>query len=217
MIDLHQITRRPPQAATQPLLIGLGGHKENGKDALADFLVAQHDFEKLGMSDALSQALYTMDPLIPYDGGWLRYQSIVDEVGYVQAKKNSEVRRLLQVLGTEVGRNMLGESVWVDVAARRIAEIRSVGIPVAITGIRYPNELEMIRAAGGYAVWVERPKATTHQGLIVALDTAIASPLETHSSETTLTRDDFDIIVNNDSDLPALGRRATGLVDALTP
>src|SRR5690606_741544 len=76
---------------------------------------------------------------------------------YVEAKTDPEVRRLLQKLGTEVGRNMIGENVWVSIMARKIDDHRSAGHPVVVTGLRFPNEPQMIRELGGRTVWIDRP------------------------------------------------------------
>ena len=50
-------------------LIGLGGKLRAGKDAVGDYLEEKHDFVKLGMSDALNEALLTLNPWIPVPSG----------------------------------------------------------------------------------------------------------------------------------------------------
>jgi hypothetical protein len=64
------------------------------------------------------------------------------------AKKNPEVRRLLQVLGTDFGRKMLGEDVWV----KMIMDKLNYEDRVVISDVRFPNEAEAIRKLGG-SVW----------------------------------------------------------------
>ena len=234
-------------ADPRPLLIGLGGHKEAGKDRLADHLTVVYGFEKLGMSDPLAQALYTENPWIPTGavetqedgtvvGRFIRYRDIIDYEGYTVAKKNLEVRRLLQVLGTEVGRDQLDPDLWTRVAARKIEELRGGGYPVALTGIRFSNERDMIRAAGGILVWVNRPEANllqfgqpvTSSIKIVADDQNIsqqpvraienaldAERAQFHASEVTLTAEDFDITIDNDGSLLDLEDKADGLIESL--
>lgn len=168
------------------IVIGLGGKLRSGKDTVADYLASQHDFVKIGMSDALREALYTLNPIIsggqfsPYE----RYRDIDDRAGYTEAKKIPEVRRLLQVLGTEVGRQIISENVWVDIVERRIAEYRAQGRSVALTGVRFENEQSMIRRIGGTLVWITRP----------GLDTAEAHAA--HASEQA-TGEDFDLTIAN--------------------
>lgn len=243
---------KEPSLDTRPLLIGLGGKLASGKDTLADFLVSEYGFEKLGMSDPLAHALYTLNPLVSLEfennRAWAedsgidldpsspgapvieRYRDIYDIVGYVQAKRIPEVRRLLQVLGTEVGRQQLGDDTWTKVAARNIEELRSQGIPVALTGIRYGNERALIEELGGILVWLERPEPNmlafgiegmppaenVGQAVIKAIDNALDPSLaQFHSSEVSLTKDDFHVVVQNDGSLDTLKQRTIGLIETL--
>jgi hypothetical protein len=184
-----------------PTLIGLGGHLRSGKDAVADHLVEKHGFVKLGMSDALHEAMLAIDPVIwptstaGYESAeevW-RYSEAIAEWGYVRTKEMfPEARRLLQKLGTEVGRNMVGENVWVNIMARKIDDHRGAGHPVVVTGIRFPNEVQMIRELGGRSVWIDRPNLAT-RGAIAA-----------HASENSVGEQDFDGLIVNDGTLEDL-------------
>lgn len=200
----------PAEGRTEPLapLIGLGGKLRAGKDAVGDYLEESHGYTKLGMSDALNEALLALNPIIYVElenrelpeGGYLpglaitgsvtyiHYRDLHDAVGYVEAKKNPEVRRLLQMLGTEVGRNMIDPDVWVNIAVRKITELREAGVPVVITAVRFPNEVEMIRRLGGTTIWIERPTEarTDAQGDIL-----------THASETSVDAGMFDLTIEN--------------------
>lgn len=176
-----------------PAFIGLGGHLRSGKDTVADHLVQAHGFVKLGMSDALHEAMLALDPIVDVDHDLeIRYADVIEAFGYVQAKaRYPEVRRLLQKLGTEVGRDMIGENTWVDIIARKVDLLLKGGWPVAVTGIRFPNELRMVRSLGGTAVWVDRP----------GLDSA--SPAA-HASETSVDDSMFDRVLVNDGTLEHL-------------
>lgn len=189
-------------ALTHPLVIGLGGKLRSGKDTVADYLVHEYGFVKLGMSDALSEALLTLDPIVEVgEGHMTRYKGLIERVGYVEAKKSPEVRRLLQRLGTEVGRKMLGEDTWVKPALDKITHWWGEGKPVVLTGIRYPNEIEMIHDLGGVSVYVDRPllaEQTTTQPterVTAALDAAI------HSSETSVKPEEFSYTIHNEGTL----------------
>lgn len=191
-------------------IIGIGGKLASGKDAISDHLVEEHGWVKLGMSDALGEALYQLDPFVPVEKKFLlffkkisfiRYSTLFDEVGYTQAKVNDEVRRLLQKLGTEVGRKIIGESTWTDIVVRRADAAIEAGAPgVIITGIRYPNELGMITEdLAGELWWVHRPRlaATVNAG---------------HSSETSVSETDFDRTILNDGTLEDLYQKVDDLV-----
>jgi hypothetical protein len=186
----------------EALLIGLGGYAFAGKDAFADALVEYEEFNKLFMSSVLRDALHTLNPWVQgEDQWWYRYAEYEASVGsYEESKKNEEVRRLLQVMGTEVGRKMFGLDVWIDLLAGRVASLREAGFSVAVTGIRYPNELEWVRDNGGNAVWIDRPGT---------------APVNEHSSDNTLGPEDFDLTVMNDGTLGDLADSASTLVRAM--
>lgn len=189
------------------MLIGLGGKKTAGKDVVADHLVAAHGFVKLGMSDPLADSLYILNPRIEighglYSGDIVKeqfipgqlywYRDIVDVVGYVEAKTIIEVRQWLQVLGTEVGRELLGEDVWVQAAKKSILAELNRGSSVVITGVRFSNELLMVESLGGFPVYVWRDLPQT----------------DTHPSENGLDKHNFEFVIRNTSTLEAL-RSAT--------
>lgn len=141
------------------MLIGLGGKAGAGKDEVADILVNAYDFEKLGMSDPLNEALLTLDPLVPRR--WRRaerYSVLHARVGYVKAKRNPEVRRLLQTLGTDVVRNMIGRDTWVNIASEKIEALLEEGIDVVLTAARFINEVDMVRRLGGVLIYIDRPE-----------------------------------------------------------
>lgn len=185
---------------TQAILVGFGGRLASGKDASADHLVAEFGFRKHWMSEPLAEALAVLNPILSIDddGYRVRYARLVAEVGYTKAKNHPEVRRLLQVLGTEIGRNMLGEDTWVNLAGSKIDHSRYIDhVPVAITGIRFKNELEMIRRRGGHLIWVERPEL---------------EGVSAHSSENSVGPADFDATLVNDGTLADLYTKVTTLI-----
>ena len=185
-------------------LIGLGGWKEHGKDALAEFINDISESGQLvGMSEPLCEAALRTDPWIqlPDKTYWFeKLSDIVAHVGWTEAKTIPDVRTFLQGLGTDVGRKMWDENVWVNIARTRVGELLGAGRTVAVTGIRYPNELKMINDFGGMAVWVERPGHVT--------DESTAD----HESEHALTSVDFDQVILNDGTLDDLRTQAVGLV-----
>ncbi len=187
-------------------LVGIGGRLAAGKDAVADHLGEKHGWVKLGMSDPLLEVAVTLDPFIPYreyedtkygrpleEPKNIRLSKLVDRLGYVEAKENREVRRFLQVLGTDVGRNMIDKDIWVRKAEDSILAQMAKGKNVVITGVRFENELKMVDWNEGLLVWVDRPG----QSLTAATG---------HASEQ-LTSDGFDITLVNDGTLKDLYKK----------
>lgn len=199
---------------SRPQIIGIGGALRSGKDTVADYLVEKHGYVKFGMSDPLAKALYTLNPIVSSKAkGWfrpkvveLRYAELADSVGYVEAKKLPEVRALLQRLGTEVGRDMLGQNTWVNAARNSMQKELDKGNSVVLTGVRFPNESEMIETLDGHTLLITRPE--TEPSTLSAEHLA-------HASETSLDRGMFEFHIENDSTLDALYAQVVDLLGEL--
>lgn len=179
---------------TLPRLISFSGYATAGKDAAADQFVKNDGYVKTYMSKPLEQALLTLDPLIDLAKPGaipmpVRYSAFHAAVGYDKTKEHYEVRRLLQTLGTEIGREMFDPGVWVMLAEKEIDWYAELGQSVCITGVRFPNELRMIHERRGFAVWVSRPGV---------------NPVNSHSSDNTISPEDCDLVVINDGTLDDL-------------
>lgn len=168
------------------VLIGVAGYAGAGKDALADLLVAHFGFTKISFADPMREIAAAIDPIIAYvktddpnEDEILRYTDVVEMFGYDESKMlYPEMRRFLQRLGTEGGRGILGQDVWVNEAMRRAQAYERV----VFADMRFRNEAEAIRAAGGRTIRVERPGV---------------SPANDHASEHDLAKWSFDLHVNN--------------------
>lgn len=173
-------------------LIGLGGYAFSGKDAFADVLEKNHGWYKTYMSKALRESLDVLNPIVGVDntrGVYIRFREMVNTLGYEEAKKHREVRELLQRMGTEVGRKLWSEDFWVDLCFKDAVKHLGRGELVVITGIRYPNELTAIQNLEGVSIWVSRPGY---------------SAINEHSSDNSLTAEDFDEVFHNNGTLADL-------------
>ena len=175
-------------------LIGIGGYAGSGKDAVATILEDSHGFYGTFMSQPLNAALCRLNPQVEVRRGEVfRYVDLINQLGYTKAKELPEVRRLLQAMGTEVGRNMFGQNIWID-QLRNYLAAQKPDDDVVVTGIRFPNEARMIVELGGQLWWVHRPGY---------------GPVNSHSSDNTLTYEDFDYVVMNDGTLEDLEQLVT--------
>lgn len=153
---------------------------------MADYLVGK-GWIKFGMSDPLHQSMMKLDPSVGFitteiGTGPITYSQATFDFGYNEAKARfPEYRRLLQVFGTEVGRDLFGENVWSDIMAKRVGAALDGGHDVVVTGLRFINEVEAIINLGGETWWVDRGFEDTG----------------THASENSVTDDDFDVIITN--------------------
>lgn len=77
-------------------------------------------------------------------------------MGWERAKVEvPDVRRLLQVMGTEVGREMFGGECWIEMVGRQINDLPFSQAAV-ITDVRFKNEADYVRKLGGTVVRIYR-------------------------------------------------------------
>ncbi len=173
------------------MLFAFSGLKGSGKDTAANVLVNEYGFTRIAFADAVRELALIVDPLILIEDEWqpdqlMRLSKVVSEYGWDWAKRAlPEVRRLLQVIGTEGGRMLVGENVWVDILAKRFPDIGSDEVRYVITDCRFDNEVEFVRNNGGKLVWINRP------GLVS----------DGHASESEHIRELASVVVYNTQDL----------------
>ena len=183
-----------------PLLIGFNGPTGSGKDTAAAHLIDHHGFRQVAFADAIRQALLTLDPWVDT---FYRVSEVVRAWGWETAKRNSpEVRRLLQVFGTEVGRDMFGPEVWVDQVFKKI-DTFPPGQRVVVTDVRFQNEADAVWARGGFLVRLNRD-APQHRGVL------------DHRSETEAAVLSADFTIPNHGTLDELHRQLGRIVGRLS-
>lgn len=191
-------------------LIGLSGYARSGKDEAAKVLVEEYGFQRIAFADKLREFLYALNPIVKHADAALmvrtkagvknlmldentpstvgidiRLQDVIDSFGwdgYKETVYGNEIRALLQRLGTEAGRGVLWDSIWIDAA---LHDLRPEGLYV-VTDARFPNEAEALRDRGGVIVRI------TRDGV---------GPANSHPSETSLDDYDFDHRINNTGSL----------------
>jgi len=166
-------------------LIGLAGYARAGKTTVGGIL-AKAGYHQAAFADPIRAMLYALNPVVRLDDdyGFATVRELVDAFGWEQAKTHTTMRRLLQRLGTEAGRECLGPTVWVDALFSTHTER-----PLVITDVRFPNEYHAITQRGGVMAWVSRP------GL---------GPTNAHRSERGVVDFPFHAVLLNDGDLPSL-------------
>lgn len=149
-----------------PRIIGITGYARHGKDTVARVLVRELGYTRVGLADIMKAALLVLDPMVyvsndPLDAGTEtaveRLSDRIEAQGWEGAKTLPEVRRLLQVFGTEVGRNMLGEDVWIGAAVKATKGFYGSERKIVFSDIRFQNEADFIRRNRGEVWKVVRP------------------------------------------------------------
>jgi hypothetical protein len=170
-----------------PQFVGLHGYPGAGKDSVARIL-ADYGYNRVAFADILREALYVLNPVIlsDADGRTWTLQEIVDDIGWEDAKRRyEEIRRMLQVLGTEVGREMISQDVWVNAAFKDLDDKKKY----VFTDLRFENEHHAIDSRLGLLIKVTRPGV---------------GAVNDHKSEKELPDKWFDAHIKNDGDLTDL-------------
>jgi len=161
-------------------VIGISGYARSGKDTVAEKL-AEVGYVRGSFADAIREALYRLNPTV----GEELLKAKVDRLGWETAKAIPEVRELLQRFGTEVGREMFGDNIWIDYLFDSLSD----GSKIVIPDVRYPNEADAITVLGG-AVWrVERDGVNAING---------------HISDSAMNDYSFDTVVYNNGTIEEL-------------
>lgn len=174
------------------MIVGLSGYARSGKDEAAKGLVNNMGFERRAFADKLREFIYRLNPVVtsPVWGEHLRLAEVIDQFGwdgYKESKYGKEVRELLQRLGTECGRELISDTVWIDAT---LGDNR-IMIPepkIVVADVRFPNEFDAIVNRGGMMLRIHRP------GI---------EPANAHVSETALDNysDFFDADIVNDGSI----------------
>jgi len=72
---------------------------------------------------------------------------------------NKSPRYAMQTLGTEWGRNLLGDDLWVNLWAKKVTELMFMNKHIVCDDVRFINEVQMIKGLGGKVVRLSRGAA----------------------------------------------------------
>lgn len=139
------------------MIIGVVGFIGSGKGTVADILVNKKGFTKISFADSVKDATAAIF-------GWPRgllegdtdesreFREKKDEWWSEKTGKHITPRNMLQLMGTEAGRDVIHPDVWVLSVERKIGMYKNVVIP----DVRFPNEMNFIQSMGGFVVRVKR-------------------------------------------------------------
>lgn len=142
-----------------PRLIGLIGRKGSGKDTAAEILL-HRGYRNVKFAGALKDMIRT---LLAYQG--LDEKTIermiegdLKEVA-TDYLAGQTPRHAMQTLGTQWGRELIADDLWIDTAVKRAATHDTV-----ITDVRFPNEMEAVVSAGGVCFGITADWITATEG-----------------------------------------------------
>ena len=203
------------------MIIGVVGFIGSGKGTAADILVEKHGFVKLSFADAVKDATAAIF-------GWQRsllegdtlesreFRETKDEWWSKKFEFDFSPRLALQLMGTEAGRNVFHQDVWVHALERKAEMYKDV----VIADVRFPNEIDWMRSKGGFAVRVQRGhdpgwydtavianrKAETHEQISrkLAAEDAMVDQHKVHHSEWAWAGSIMDYQLDNNGNISML-------------
>ncbi len=165
------------------VIVGISGKQGSGKTTLSRGI--QNSFSGWGISSEVlkfAQPLYEMHDAV---------RSVLQKYGYSPYDYEKKDGNLLQLLGTEWGRDTLGEGVWCDILKFRANASESK--IVIVDDCRFLNELSAIKEFNNFTVRLEAPSKIRKARAEVWRDK------ENHPSEIALDYaiQDFDLVLDS--------------------
>ena len=113
--------------------------------------------------------------------------------------KNSTLREVLQIVGTELLREGFNENIHVACTMANIKDIDNV----IITDLRFPNEMEAVKKKGGITIRVNRPCDICGGSGYHKMSCPVSKSGE-HYSEKALDNAEFDYVIQNNGTISDL-------------
>lgn len=171
-------SKHPTEQMTETDLVALYGPRGAGKTTIARALenlsyTGEKHFHRMSLAQPIRDMLYAVIPEMYLDPGGPKEELIP---GW-----DKSARDLLKSLGTEWGRELVHENIWVDILIQNIE--RDQLERVVIDDLRMRNEYEKVRMMGGVVIEVRREGA---------------DPTPDHQTEMEWQSFVPDFIINND-------------------
>jgi len=129
-------------------IVGIIGFAHVGKSQVAQTLIDEYNFTRMKFADGLKNMLRAIGLTEEEIEGDLKEQPCETLGGHTP-------RHAMITLGTEWGRKLIHEDIWVLALRKQILE--SAAERIVIDDCRFLNEAGMIRRLGGSIWHIERP------------------------------------------------------------
>lgn len=137
------------------VVIGLAARAGHGKSTAATWLQEQYGAKVRSFAYPLKEMARRI-----YDLAWEQLYGTQAQKDAIDPRYGKSGRQLLQFLGTEVCRDVLGADIWVETLFRQLSGKAGVFV---IEDVRFPNEAKAIQARGGRVIKLVCPDAPPPQ------------------------------------------------------
>ena len=215
------------------MIIGVCGFIGSGKDTIADYLTNFHGYRRESFANSLKDAVaqvFGWDRTM-LEGRTTQARAWREQVDPWWANRlnmpNLTPRLVLQLWGTEVARRAFHDDTWIASLEHKLSKAHN---DIVITDVRFPNEIQAVRNAGGVVIRVVRGPEPAWYDLAVNVNRGHKKNVEwrlskdrlaeynIHPSEWAWVGTEFDAVLdNNQEGLDNLYRQIKDLVLNLRP
>lgn len=130
--------------------VAIVGKLHSGKTTTAQALVDHFGYQRMAFADPVKEVSGVM--LAAFENHFAPPRVKVAPYTIAQMndmKKHPSIRKLLQVVGTELGREWRYNTFWIDQLTRKVTRAESLGVhSIVVDDCRFPNEADALRAHG---------------------------------------------------------------------
>tara|TARA_Y100001937_G_scaffold125567_1_gene192665 strand:- start:225 stop:833 length:609 start_codon:yes stop_codon:yes gene_type:complete len=190
------------------MLIGLVGLIGSGKDTVAERLVSHHGYVRDSFAKSLKDAVsnifsWDREMLEGKTDSSRHWREQPDKFWSERFGKPVTPRWVLQYFGTEVCRQGMLDSIWIDSCLARYK-----GQNTVISDTRFVNEIKNIRKLGGKIVLVKRTEIPNKKSMMES---------GAHQSEWDWIGSDYDYILENTHTIESLNKQIFDMTNHLLP
>jgi hypothetical protein len=133
----------------RPRLIGIAGRLGSGKTLAADTLCVNHNFVKVKFAKPIKDMMRTLGLDDRHIEGHLKEEpcDLLD---------GETPRWAMQSLGTDWGRSLISENLWLNRWRKIVEENLNLNNNVVVDDMRFPNEYEMVKTLSGQVIVLTR-------------------------------------------------------------
>lgn len=140
------------------LRIAFTGIAGSGKTTAARVLENEFGFRRTSIATPVKiltgLIMHTIDDFIGWTPSWTEGEPWTARAVDDAKRDNPGIRSLLQVVGTDIGREMYGRDVWVNQVSETLD--RSSLPRIVVDDLRFPNEADVLRESDFIIIRLER-------------------------------------------------------------
>ena len=204
------------------MIVGVCGFIGSGKDTIADYLVNFHEFRRDSFASTLKDAVgavFGWDRTL-LEGRTKEAREWREQIDPWWAEKLSmptlTPRWILQYWGTEVCRKGFHDDMWVASLENKLRQTKD---NIVISDVRFSNEVEAIKKAGGIIVRVVRGPEPAWLRVAQSAcagdaksEALMSSEFNVHASEWSWLGTDFDAVIDNNGSIDSLYSQVKSLL-----